>query len=273
MIVEAYGLSYRYPGGVEALKNAYLSAGRGEVVSVVGANGSGKTTLLLAVAGLIEPDRGEVLLEGKPLREQLPGARRRIGFLFQDPDDQLFNPTVFDELAFSLRQLGLTEAEVEARVEEVSAELGLTPLLDRKPYRLSFGEKKLVALASILVYNPDILILDEPTSGLSLKLAVRVEELIRTARSDGRTVILASHNPDLVAMLSDRVYVVKDGVTLADGAVEEVLTDEQLLSEAEMNLPTALRLSLSLGLEKRILTVEDLILELRRAGSKIFENV
>ncbi|MEM2794045.1 MAG: ABC transporter ATP-binding protein, partial [Candidatus Methanomethylicia archaeon] len=130
---------FKYPGGVEVLKNVSFTASRGEVVAVVGPNGSGKTTLLMIAAGLLEPSKGLVLLDNKPLKEQLPEARRRIGLVFQDPDDQLFNPTVYDEIAFTLRQLLHTEKDVDKRVSEVAWKFNLVDILDKPPYKLSIG--------------------------------------------------------------------------------------------------------------------------------------
>lgn len=274
MLIEAYDLSYSYPDGMVALRGAYLKADRGEIVAVIGANGSGKTTLLLTIAGLIEPNGGAVLLEGKPLSERIPEVRRRIGFLFQDPDDQLFNPTVFDEIAFALRMLRIDEGDVEAMVRGIASKLCIDALLDRRPYRLSFGEKKLVSLASILVYDPDILILDEPFSGLTSSIAAMVEEVIRESKIHGKTIILAEHNLDIVARLADRVYVMSGGSILAEGKPEDIFYDEKLLSEAGLSPPIAVHLARSLHLEdRRIVTLEELLSSLKYIDKSIDREV
>jgi cobalt/nickel transport system ATP-binding protein len=265
MLLEAYDLSYRYPDGVLALRNAYFSIDRGEIVAVVGSNGSGKTTLLLSLAGLIEPTGGIVLFEGKPLLEQLPGVRKRIGVLFQNPDDQLFNPTVFDEIAFALKGLNVDRSELEVRVEMVASRLGLLDLLDRRPYRLSFGEKKLVSLASILVYDPDVLLLDEPFSGLTSDLVNKIVEVVWEYRSRNKCVVLAEHDMDLIARLADRVYIMAGGTTVAEGRPEDILYDENLLSSIGLATPLVVRIARSLGLDgRRILTLDELLSELDR---------
>jgi cobalt/nickel transport system ATP-binding protein len=265
MLLEAYDLSYRYPDGVLALRNAYFSIDRGEIVAVVGSNGSGKTTLLLSLAGLIEPTGGIVLFEGKPLLEQLPGVRKRIGVLFQNPDDQLFNPTVFDEIAFALKGLNVDRSELEVRVEMVASRLGLLDLLDRRPYRLSFGEKKLVSLASILVYDPDVLLLDEPFSGLTSDLVNKIVEVVWEYRSRNKCVVLAEHDMDLIARLADRVYIMAGGTTVAEGRPEDIFYDENLLSSIGLATPLVVRIARSLGLDgRRILTLDELLSELDR---------
>ena len=265
MLLEAYDLSYRYPDGVLALRNAYFSIDRGEIVAVVGSNGSGKTTLLLSLAGLIELTGGIILFEGKPLLEQLPGVRKRIGVLFQNPDDQLFNPTVFDEIAFALKGLNVDRSELEVRVEMVASRLGLLDLLDRRPYRLSFGEKKLVSLASILVYDPDVLLLDEPFSGLTSDLVNKIMEVVWEYRSRNKCVVLAEHDMDLIPRLADRVYIMAGGTTVAEGRPEDIFYDENLLSSIGLATPLVVRIARSLGLDgRRILTLDELLSELDR---------
>jgi len=269
MLLEAYDLSYRYPDGVLALRNAYFSIDRGEIVAVVGSNGSGKTTLLLSLAGLIELTGGIILFEGKPLLEQLPGVRKRIGVLFQNPDDQLFNPTVFDEIAFALKGLNVDRSELEVRVEMVASRLGLLDLLDRRPYRLSFGEKKLVSLASILVYDPDVLLLDEPFSGLTSDLVNKIMEVVWEYRSRNKCVVLAEHDMDLIPRLADRVYIMAGGTTVAEGRPEDIFYDENLLSSIGLATPLVVRIARSLGLDgRRILTLDELLSELDRTVRK-----
>jgi cobalt/nickel transport system ATP-binding protein len=269
MLLEAYDLSYRYPDGVLALRNAYFSIDRGEIVAVVGSNGSGKTTLLLSLAGLIELTGGIILFEGKPLLEQLPGVRKRIGVLFQNPDDQLFNPTVFDEIAFALKGLNVDRSELEVRVEMVASRLGLLDLLDRRPYRLSFGEKKLVSLASILVYDPDVLLLDEPFSGLTSDLVNKIMEVVWEYRSRNKCVVLAEHDMDLIPRLADRVYIMAGGTTVAEGRPEDIFYDKNLLSSIGLATPLVVRIARSLGLDgRRILTLDELLSELDRTVRK-----
>ena len=259
-VLEVKNAWLTYPGGVEALKGASLRVASGEVVAVLGPNGSGKTTLLLVAAGLLEPSRGEVLLDGRPLAAQLPGARRRIGLIFQEPDDQLFNPTVFEEIAFALRQLGTPEDEVEERVKFVARELGLEHLLDRSPYTLSAGEKRRVAIASVLTYGPEFLLFDEPTAYLSVPWRRALESLISRLRAEGKAVAVATHDVAFAARIADRVYLLKGGQVLAAGRARDLLSDERLLAEAGMEPPLPVKIYRRLvGDGEPPLTLEELI--------------
>ena len=231
------GARFSYPGGFEALRGVSFSLQGGEIVGVLGPSGCGKTTLLLVAAGLLEPLEGEVLLDGEPLRDQLPGARKRLGIVFQEPDDQLFNPTVKDELAFALRQLGLSEATVEEKVKDVAAALGLTHLLSKPAFALSGGEKKRVAIASVLVYDPEVLLLDEPTAYLDSRWKKALESLLVELKASGAAVAVATHDVDFAARVTDRVYLMVDGRVAAEGPAREILSDERLLSESGLELP------------------------------------
>jgi cobalt/nickel transport system ATP-binding protein len=252
---------FSYPGGVEVLKGASLTANRGEVVAVIGPNGSGKTTLLMIAAGLLEPSRGLVLLDGKPLRKQLPEARRRIGLVFQDPDDQLFNPTVYDEIAFTLRQILPTKEDVDGRVLEVAGRFKLENVLDKPPYKLSVGEKRRVTLASILAYDPEVLLLDEPTANLSSRYVEEIEEIVLDAKKSYKTVTVASHDVEFIARVADRIYILNNGTTVGGLNAKSILADESLLALADMKPPLvlqALRL-LKINLEGNPLTIKDLL--------------
>jgi cobalt/nickel transport system ATP-binding protein len=204
----------------EVLKGVSLVVNKGEIVALLGPNGSGKTTLILALAGLLNARSGKVTLEGVELRLQLPEARRRIGVLFQDPDDQLFNPTVMDELMFTLDQLGLPPQDKERRVKEVASLLNIEHILHRPVYSLSFGEKRRVALASILVYDPEYLLLDEPTANIdpgNLNIMLKV---VCSLRKAGKGILLATQAVDLVNRLASRVYVMNEGRIIWSGGPE-----------------------------------------------------
>lgn len=232
---------------------------------MLGPNGCGKTTLLMVAAGLIEPQRGEVFFNGKPLKEQLPEARRLIGFLFQNPDDQLFNPTVYDEIAFALRQLDV-DGGVEERVKKAAADFNIEPLLSRPPYKLSLGEKKRVVLASITAYDPDLFLLDEPTSNLPPRAVAEMESLLAAWKRSRKGIVVAAHDVDFVARVADTVYLMSGGETIAHGPVRDVLLDEGALRKASLALPTPARVAKELGLnsESLPLTVEELVRLLKR---------
>ncbi len=251
MKLKVEDVAFSYPGGVEVLKKASFSVGKGEVVAIIGPNGSGKTTLLMISAGLLKPKRGRVLLDGEPLEKQLPEARRKIGLVFQDPDDQLFNPTVYDEISFAPRQLLPSKEEVRNVVFKVAEELGIKHLLDRPPYKLSVGEKRKVALASVLVYNPEILLLDEPTANLSASFVEELEQIIMEKRRLGKAIVVASHDVEFIARVADRVYVLSRGVTYGGSSARKVLTDEKLLALADMKPPLIHQAAKTLGLNLR----------------------
>lgn len=194
-----------------------MSLRESELVVVTGPNGSGKTTLILLAAGLLRPERGEVLLEGKPLHEQLPLARKKIGVTFQDPDDQFFNATVYDEIAFALRQLDLGEDEVEAHVTAIARRLGIEHLLSKPPYRLSGGEKVKVALASILVYEPEVLLLDEPTAYLTPESKNEVMRMLEELKEKRKSILIATNDSDIIGYSVDKVLKIIDGRLTAEG--------------------------------------------------------
>lgn len=210
-MLECRDLWVSYPGVGTVLRGVSLRVELGRITVLLGPNGSGKTTLLLALAGLLKPERGSVLLGGRELREQLPEARRHLGLLFQDPDDQLFNPTVRDELLFTLNQLGLTEHEKGERVKRVAELLRIAHLLERPVFALSVGEKKRVALASILVYEPEVLLLDEPTANLDPRSSELLFSLICKAKAEGRGVLVATQDADLFEGVADWVVVLDAG--------------------------------------------------------------
>ncbi|ABL79137.1 energy-coupling factor ABC transporter ATP-binding protein [Thermofilum pendens] len=217
-MLECRDLWAGYPGFGDVLRGVTLGLERGEVVALLGPNGSGKTTLLLALAGLLKPSRGSVLLDGRDLWSQLPGARRRIGLVFQDPDDQLFNPTVEEELAFALNQLGLPEAEKASRLERAARMLGVEGLLDRPVHALSYGEKRRVALASVLVYDPEYLLLDEPTANLDPRSASALLEAVCRLKREGRGVLLATQDVGVASRVADRYAVIHGGRIAWEGA-------------------------------------------------------
>jgi cobalt/nickel transport system ATP-binding protein len=227
---------FKYPGDIEILKGVDLTVERHEIVAVIGPNGSGKTTLLMVAAGLLEPETGEVLLDGKPLRNQLPGARRRIGLVFQDPDDQLFNPTVHDEIAFAPHQIFNPEY-VEEKILEVADKFNLRGILNKPPYKLSVGEKRMVAMASILVYDPELLLLDEPTANLSYTPIEEIKRILMDSRGKGKAVLIASHDVEFIAETADRVYVLNGGILHGGENAKFILSNENLLALADMKPP------------------------------------
>lgn len=241
-VFELAEASYRYHASIPALELISLKIYPGESVAVLGANGSGKSTLLHLLDGLIFPRWGSVSAFGEILTEEKLESddfrrffRSRVGFIFQNPDIQLFCPTVFDEVAFGPLQLGLAPAEVLQRVEDVLAMLGIDSLRDRTPNQLSGGEKKKVAIASVLSLNPQVLLMDEPTSSLDPRTRYWFINLIGDLRKAGKTIIISTHELSVVAKISSRVLVLtEDHKIAADGTPAEVITDHKLLHRANI---------------------------------------
>lgn len=220
MVLELRNISYVYPNNVVALSDVSAVFNEGEVTCIMGPGGSGKTTLLLVASCILSPINGEVLLDGVPLCNLLPRVRRRIGMLFQDPDDMLFNPTVYDELAYALRQLVSDEAKVMNTVMDISKMLGISHLLKRSTFTLSGSEKRKVALASILTYDPDILLLDEPTGDLSIKDKSLLLKLLRNMKMLGKTIVIATHDYAFAKNIADQVLVLNNGRVVFKGGLE-----------------------------------------------------
>ena len=227
--------------GIPAIRGLSLRVERGERVALLGANGSGKSTLLRMLDALYFPSAGGVLFEGEPLtprrfqhQDFSLSFRRRVALVFQNPDVQLFNPTVFDEVAYGPLQLRCEKAELLRRVDETLAFMAIAALKDRPPYRLSGGEKKRVALASALVLDPDVLLLDEPTSSLDPKSQSQVVDLIQQWKGTERTVITATHQLEIVEDIADRVVVLEAGTVIATGTPGEILGNADLLLRANL---------------------------------------
>ncbi|MBU4199505.1 MAG: energy-coupling factor ABC transporter ATP-binding protein [Verrucomicrobia bacterium] len=237
-IVEVRDLCFSYPDGVEALKGVSFRILHGESVALVGANGAGKSTLLLHLNGYLTPTRGEVRIGDVPLtRATAVAARRAVGMVFQDPDDQLFMPTVFEDVAFGPLNAGLPPDEVERRVALALERVGMVHLKNRPPYKLSAGEKRAVAIATVLAMAPDILVMDEPSSHLDPRGRRR---LIGLLKSFAHTKIIATHDLELVVEICSRVIVLAGGKVVAEGPTVEMLNDECLMLAHGLERPLSL---------------------------------
>ena len=236
-VFETRNLTYRYDEGQIALDGVNLSIRVGESVAILGSNGSGKSTLLKLLDGLYFPASGEICAFGQPLSEQNLAEeafnfdfRRRVGLVFQDSDVQLFSPSVWDEVAFSPLQLGFTVGEVERRVADALQALRIEKLSGRAPHRLSGGEKKRVAIASVLSLNPQVWLLDEPTAGLDPRSQSWLIDFILEQRQAGKTMVTATHDLSIVEEIADRIYILDEAHQLvAEGAPGDLLKDTDLL--------------------------------------------
>jgi cobalt/nickel transport system ATP-binding protein len=239
-VFEARNLHFDYEG-IVAIHDMSLSINQGERVALVGANGSGKSTLLRLFDALCLPSSGELLFFGEHLTQQRLNEatfsinfRRRVGLVFQNPDVQLFNPTVFDEVAYGPLQMGWQEAEIRDRVRATLDFMGISHLQSRPPFRLSGGEKKRVSLASIIVLDPEVLLLDEPTSTLDPKTSSQLVDLIQQWKGTSKTVLTATHQLDIVEDIADRILVLDGGAILADGTPAAILSSHDLLLKANL---------------------------------------
>jgi cobalt/nickel transport system ATP-binding protein len=226
---------FRYPDGFEALRGVDLMIGAGEKVALVGPNGAGKSTLMLQLNGTLRPSSGEVRVAGLTVdKSTLKRVRGEVGLVFQDPDDQLFSPTVFDDVAFGPLHMGLPADEVHRRVERALAAVGMAAFAHRVPHRMSLGQRKRVAVATVLSMNPSILVFDEPSAGLDPRGR---RELIGLLRSLDQTMLVSTHDMRLVQEVFERTVVVDDGLVVADGPTGALLADVATLEAHGLEAP------------------------------------
>ncbi|MEW6584262.1 MAG: ABC transporter ATP-binding protein [Nitrospirota bacterium] len=234
-IVELKDVGFSYPDGTDALKGITFRILHGESVGITGANGMGKTTLLLNMSGHLIPTKGEVAIGevtlGKKTKQEI---RRKVGFVFQRTDDQLFMPTVYEDVAFGPINLGLSEEKVDERVKTALQMVNCLHLKDRPPHRLSEGQKRSVAIATVMAMDPDILVMDEPASNLDPRSR---RQLINLLKGFKHTKVIASHDLDLILDVCGRCIIIKEGRVAADGPAEEILSNESLLEDNSLELP------------------------------------
>lgn len=246
LLLKTENLCYTYEGNTSpALDHLDLSIRRGKRVACMGANGSGKSTFFLCCNGILRPDSGRILFAGQPLdysRKGLLSLRSQVGIVFQDPDNQLFCASVFQEISFGPLNLGLDEATVRKRVSAVMDRLGITPYADRPAHALSGGQKKLVSIADILVMEPSLILLDEPTASLDPLHTRMVREVIDEIAGEGITVMTATHDVDYAWSWADEILLLEEGRLLAFGSPAEVFSREDLLHRAGLTVPRILRL-------------------------------
>jgi len=234
-IVKADNLYYTYPDGTMGINGISFTITHGESVALVGANGAGKSTLLLHLNGCLTTTKGDIIIGDHHLnKKNIKAVRRSLGMVFQDPDDQLFMPTVFDDVAFGPMNLGLTEQEVEKRVAHALETVGASHLRNRPPHKLSGGEKRAVAIATILAVSPDILVMDEPTSNLD---PLSRKRLISLLQSFEHTKIIATHDLDMALDVCERTIVLHQGTITADGPTLDIFTNEDLLFNSGLEKP------------------------------------
>lgn len=238
-IIEAQDLHFTYPDGTAGLSGVSFRIAHGESVALVGENGAGKSTLLLHLNGYLSPSQGMVRI-GDSLVGQgsLNAVRRAVGMVFQNPDDQLFMPTVFDDVAFGPLNLGFPPEEVERKVRDALETVGVAHLAKRPPYKLSQGEKRSVSIATVLAMSPDILVMDEPTSSLDPRSRLRLIGLLKTFR---HSKVIATHDLDMAMDLCERTIVLHQGRITADGPTADIFQDEDLLHRSSLEKPLSMQ--------------------------------
>ena len=267
-MITVENVEYVYPTGVKALDGVSLEISRGEIVALMGENGAGKTTLLKHFNGLLKPLRGRVLVDGVDTRKAtVASLSRKVGLVFQNAEDMFFSSSVWEEVAFALKNFGYDEKVVERRVRWALKFMELERYADQSPFMLSGGEKKRLALAIILAWSPDVIALDEPTTGQDAAQKEKLMHMIKLLNTQGRTVVISSHDVEFVAQLRPRVIVMRRGKIIADGRAEEILTDEDLLESCRLLPPQIVSLTKNLGclgFRKKLADPEDVAEELVR---------
>jgi energy-coupling factor transporter ATP-binding protein EcfA2 len=259
-IISLKDVSYSYPDGTAALRDVTLEFARGEFTAIIGQNGSGKTTLVKHIVGLLQPTVGEVRIFGKKTSEMsIKEIATKVGYVYQNPDHQLFCQTVYEECAYGLRNLGLSEPEIRRRVSEILGRVGLQGLEKVDTFLLGKGQRQRLAIASTLVMNPEVIIVDEPTTGQDMSQSTSIMELLASLHREGRTVLIVTHNMRLVAEYAERVVVMQAGRVVLDGDVRTVFSQVEKLREALITPPQITQLGQLLsGDSVTPLTVEEM---------------
>ena len=247
-LIETRNLCYTYPHSVKALEGINFIAPRNARIAVIGSNGAGKSTLFKHFNGIFRPTSGEVLVRGEPITKQnIREVRKFVGIVFQNADDQIFSPTVEQDVAFGPTNLGLDEETIHHRVHEALKIVGIEDLAERVPHHLSGGEKKRVAIAGVIAMEPEVLVLDEPTAGLDPQ---GVQDLIgfinSLSKTYGMTVIFSTHDVSLVAEVADYIYVMNKGKFVAEGNVEQIFMQPEMLRTMRLDVPVLPKLLRSL---------------------------
>jgi cobalt/nickel transport system ATP-binding protein len=238
-LIETRDLVYVYPGSVKALEGINFIAPRKARIAVIGSNGAGKSTLFKHFNGIFKPTSGSVLIKGEPItKNNIREVRKFVGIVFQNPDDQIFSPTVEQDVAFGPTNLGLDEETVNHRVQEALKIVGIEDLAHRVPHHLSGGEKKRVAIAGVIAMEPQVIVLDEPTAGLDPQGVRDFNEFINSLSSKyGMTVIFSTHDVSLVPEIADFLYVMNKGRIIAEGTIEEIFIQPDLLQSVRLDVP------------------------------------
>lgn len=254
-VIETKSVIYKYPDGTTALDKINFCAESGEIVALLGANGAGKSTLFLHFNGILRPKSGTVNLDEQAVqydKESLIKIRQKVGIVFQNPDDQLFAPTVEEDVAFGPMNLELSKSEVKSRINKSLKRVGMEGYQHKAPHHLSGGQKKRVAIAGVLAMEPEIMVMDEPTSGLDPRGASKIMKLLYELNKEGITIIISTHDVDLVPIYADKVHVISHGKIIKKGTPVEVFSDVETIRKANLRLPRIAHLMEVLNKEDKI---------------------
>ena len=238
--LETKDLSYTYHDGTQALKKVNIKIKKGEKIAIMGPNGAGKSTLFSHFNGLNEPTSGHVEIDGEKIvfeRDELLKVRQKVGIVFQDPNDQLFAPTVKEDVAFGPMNLGLDYDEVERRIKESLEMVGMSGFEDKTPHHLRGGQQKRVAIAGIIAMRPEIMILDEPTAGLDPEGVDKVLNILNNLNKEGMSIVISSHDIEMVNQFADKIFVLYNGTIIAEGDRHQIFSDKELLKKAHLKAP------------------------------------
>ncbi|AJA47350.1 putative ABC transporter ATP-binding protein MA [Clostridium pasteurianum DSM 525 = ATCC 6013] len=242
-IIETRNLSFEYSDGTKALKNVNLKIKKGKKIAFIGVNGSGKSTLFLNLNGVLKPSEGNVIFKGKEIKynqRELNNIRKSIGIVFQDPENQIFSASVYQEVSFGAMNLKLTKEEVIRRVDKALKDTDVYSYKDKAVHFLSYGQKKRVSIADILVMEPEVIVFDEPTSSLDPKHSLELVDIFDNINRDGMTVIISTHDVELAYSWADYIFVMKDGKVEKEGSPYEIFSDDKLLESCYLQKPLIL---------------------------------
>ena len=271
-VIETKNIVYEYPDGTKALKDVNFTAEEGKIIALLGPNGAGKSTLFLHFNGILEPSSGEVLVNGEPIgydKKELMKVRQEVGIVFQNPDDQLFAPTVMEDVAFGPMNMDLSKEEVDARVKSALRRVGMAGFEKKPPHHLSGGQKKRVTIAGILAMHPKIMVLDEPTSGLDPRGASQIMKLLYDLNKEGMTIIISTHDVDLVPIYASKIYILSHGNIIKEGNPQTVFNDVETIRAADLRLPRIAHLMEILNKEDHIIFGEPYPLTIGEARRRI----
>lgn len=275
-VIETIDVSHQYPDGTLALNKINFKAPEGKIIALLGPNGAGKSTLFLHFNGILKPTSGTVLVDDTPINYDKMGllqVRQKVGLVFQNPDDQLFAPTVREDVAFGPLNIDLEVDEVQRRVSEALEKVGMAGYENKPPHHLSGGQKKRVSIAGVLAMRPEIMVLDEPTSGLDPKGAFQIMKLLIELNREGMTIVIATHDVDIVPIYAHKVYAISKGEIIKEGSPQEIFDDVQTIRDANLRLPHIAHLFERLHKEDQLSFGKSYPLTVNEAKNRITEKI